>query len=72
VLPYLIYQLIDQQPSLVSHVWKKYDHGVERPFKGVNGWVALSTVFEDILQDPSLKNTYLIIDVLDEYETDFP
>jgi hypothetical protein len=53
-------------------VRKKYDHGVERPFEGVNGWVALSTIFEDILQDPSLKGTYLIIDALDECETDLP
>lgn len=51
---------------------KKYDHGVERPFEGVNGWVALSTVFENILQDPSLKSTYLIVDALDECETDLP
>lgn len=72
VLRGLIYLLIDQQPSLVSHVRKKYDYGVERPFEGVNGWVALSTVFENILQDPSLKSTYLIVDALDECETDLP
>jgi hypothetical protein len=72
VLRGLIYLLIDQQPSLVSHVRKKYDHGVERPFEGVNGWTALSTVFENILQDLSLESTYLIIDALDECETDLP
>ena len=72
VLRGLIYLLIDQQPSLVSHARKKYDHGVERPFEGVNGWVALSTVFENILQDPSLKSTCLIVDALDECETDLP
>jgi hypothetical protein len=72
VLRGLIYLLVDQQPSLVSHVRKKYDHGVERPFEGLNGWIALSTVFENILQDLSLKNTYLIIDALDECETDLP
>jgi hypothetical protein len=70
VLRGLIYLLIDQQPLLVSHVRKKYDHGVERPFEGVNGWVALSTVFENILQDPSLRSTYLIVDALDECGTD--
>lgn len=72
VLRGLIYLLIDQQPSLVSHVQKKYYHGVERPFEGVNGWIALSTVFENILQDPSLESTYLIVDALDECETDAP
>ena len=72
VLRGLIYLLINQQPSLVSHVRRIYDHGVERPFEGVNGWVALSTVFINILQDPSLKSTYLIVDALDECETDLP
>jgi hypothetical protein len=72
VLRGLIYLLVDQQPSLVSHVRKKYDHGVERPFEGVNSWVALSTVFENILQDPNLKSTYLIVDALDECETGLP
>jgi hypothetical protein len=72
VLRGLIYLLVDQQPSLVSHVRQKYDHGVERPFEGVNGWVALSTVFESILQDPSLESTCLIVDALDECETDLP
>jgi hypothetical protein len=72
VLRGLIYLLIDQQPSLVSHVRKKYDQGVKKPFEGVNAWVALSMVFENILQDPSLKSTYLIVDALDECETDLP
>jgi hypothetical protein len=72
VLRGLIYLLIDQQPSLVSHVRKKYDHGVDRPFEGVNGRVALSTVSKNILQDPSLKSTYLIVDAIDECETDLP
>jgi hypothetical protein len=72
VLRGLIYLLVDQQPSLVSHVRKKYDQGIKRPFEGVNAWVALSTVFENILQDPSLKTTYLIIDALDECVTDLP
>ena len=72
VLRGLIYLLIDQQPSLVSHLREKYAHGFEKPFEGVNAWVALSMVFENILQDPSLKNIYLIVDALDECETDLP
>jgi hypothetical protein len=66
VLRGLICLLIDQQPSLVSHVQKKYNQGAIKPFDGVNAWVALTMVFEDILQDPSLPSTYLIIDALDE------
>jgi hypothetical protein len=72
VLRGLIYLLIEEQPSLVSHVRKKYDQGVKNPFEGINAWVALSTVFENILQDPSFKSTYLIVDALDECETDLP
>ncbi|KAH8650399.1 NACHT domain-containing protein [Tricladium varicosporioides] len=70
VLRGLIYLIISQQPSLVSHVQEKYDQGAEKPFEGVNAWTALSTVFEHIMQDPSLENTYLIIDALDECQTD--
>ncbi|KAH8586508.1 NACHT domain-containing protein, partial [Bisporella sp. PMI_857] len=72
VLRGLVYLLIDQQPSLAAHLRKQYDHGGEKPFDGVNGWAALSTVFENILQDPGLKNTYLIIDALDECEIRLP
>jgi hypothetical protein len=72
VLRGLIYLLIDQQPSLVSHVQKKYNQGAKKPFEGVNAWVALTMVFEDILQDPSLPSTYLIVDALDECVKDLP
>jgi hypothetical protein len=72
VLRGLIYLLIDQQPSLVSHVQKKYDHAGKALFEDANAWVALSEIFASILQDPSLKSTYLIVDALDECETDLP
>ncbi|KFY11687.1 hypothetical protein V491_07098 [Pseudogymnoascus sp. VKM F-3775] len=72
VLRGLIYLLIVQQPSLASHVRRKYNQGAKMPFEGVNSWAALSMIFEDILQDSSLKSTYLIIDALDECETGLP
>jgi hypothetical protein len=62
----LIYLLIDQQPLLISHVRKKYDHAGKTLFEDANAWVALSGIFTCILQDPSLKSIYLIIDALDE------
>ncbi|KAH7330049.1 NACHT domain-containing protein, partial [Rhexocercosporidium sp. MPI-PUGE-AT-0058] len=62
----LIYLLIDQQPLLISHVRKKYDHAGKALFGDANAWVALSEIFTSILQDPSLKSIYLIIDALDE------
>jgi len=62
----LIYLLIDQQPLLISHVRKKYDHAGKALFEDPNAWVALSEIFTSILQDPSLKSIYVIIDALDE------
>ncbi|KAK4246698.1 nucleoside phosphorylase domain-containing protein [Corynascus novoguineensis] len=66
VLRGLIYLLVDQQPSLISHVQKKYDAEGDPLFRDVNAWVALSEIFIAILEDPTLPPTRLIIDALDE------
>jgi hypothetical protein len=72
VLRGLIYLLIDQQPSLISHIREKHDHAGKTLFEDANAWVALSEIFTNILQDASLNNTFLIIDALDECVTDLP
>ena len=72
VLRGLIYLLADQQPSLASHLRKKYDHAGKSLFEDANSWVALSDIFKNILQDTNLKTTYLVIDALDECVTDLP
>jgi len=72
VLRGLLYLLVDQQPSLISHIRKKHDHAGKDLFKDANAWVALSEIFTDILQDPNLNRTYLIIDALDECIADLP
>jgi hypothetical protein len=66
VLRGLLYMLVGQQPSLVSHIQKKYDHSGKTLFEDTNSWIALSEIFTDILQDLTLPNTYLIVDALDE------
>ncbi|KAK4246837.1 NACHT domain-containing protein [Corynascus novoguineensis] len=66
VLRGLIYLLVDQQPSLLSHVRKKYDATGNPLFRSVNIWVALSEIFTGILEDLTLPPTCLIIDALDE------
>jgi hypothetical protein len=68
----LTYMLVDQQPSLVSHIRMKYDQRGKTLFEDANAWVALSEIFTSILQDPSLNTTYLIIDALDECVADLP
>ncbi|KAK4461139.1 HET-R [Cladorrhinum samala] len=68
----LIYQLVSQQPTLISHVRQHYDVGGKRAFEDTNGWIILRDIFTAILQNPGLRMTYLIIDALDECVTDLP
>ncbi|KAK0720779.1 NACHT domain-containing protein [Lasiosphaeris hirsuta] len=72
VLRGLIYLLVDQQAHLLSHVRSKYDRADETVFKDANAWDTLLEIFTNILQDPSLKTTYLVIDALDECVTGLP
>ena len=72
VLRGLVFLLVDQQPSLTSHIRKKHDYAGKALFEDANAWVALSEIFTSILQDPSLNSTYLIIDALDECVGDLP
>ncbi|MCJ1468553.1 hypothetical protein MMC07_007182 [Pseudocyphellaria aurata] len=67
VLRGLIYLLVKEHDSLVSHV---RDHAGEKPLDGENHWWALLNIFDSIIHDPSLQNTYCIIDALDECVTD--
>ncbi|KAF2844283.1 hypothetical protein T440DRAFT_473517 [Plenodomus tracheiphilus IPT5] len=69
VLRGLLYMLVRQQPSLVSHVRKKHDLAGESLFNDANAWVALTEIFVDVLRDPSFRTTYLFIDALDECVT---
>jgi hypothetical protein len=72
VLRGLIYFLVDQQPSLISHIRTKYDQAGKTLFEDANAWVALSEIFTNMLQDPSLDYVYLIVDALDECVADLP
>ena len=70
VLRGLIYQLLDQQPSLISHVREQYDKAGRQLFKDVNAFVALSRIFTRLLHDPCLTRIYLVVDALDECESE--
>jgi hypothetical protein len=72
VLRGLLYMIVTQQPSLVSHVHKKHDYEGRSLFEDANAWVALTEIFVDVLRDPTLRPTYLVIDALDECVTDLP
>ncbi|CAJ2505653.1 Uu.00g130470.m01.CDS01 [Anthostomella pinea] len=66
VLRGLIYMLLDQDASLVSHMKKKYDVAGEGLFQGDNAWYALSKIFTNMLRDPKLHVVCLVVDALDE------
>jgi hypothetical protein len=72
VLRGLIYMLVFQQPSLVSHVYKKYDRAGKKVLEDANAWSTLHQIFINILRDPSLGVTYILIDALDECVEDLP
>jgi NWD NACHT NTPase-like protein/NACHT domain-containing protein len=65
VLRCLIWMMLVQKPSLISHLKKEYDPIGPRYFEG-NAFQALSKVFDNMLADPSLSRVYLIVDALDE------
>jgi hypothetical protein len=72
VLRGLIYMVVCQQPSLVSHIRKKYAHAGKSLFEDINTWVALVEIFTEMLEDPNLSAAYLVIDALDECVIDLP
>ena len=61
----LIWMMLVQNPSLISHFKKGYDPVGRRYFES-NTFQALSKVFENMLDDPCLSRVYLIVDALDE------
>lgn len=67
VLRGLIYMLIDQDPSLISHVRQRYDESGKQLFENPNAWHALSAIFVQMLQH--VEEPCLIIDALDECTT---
>lgn len=66
VLRGLLYMLVTQQPLLASDIQKQHERAGKQLFEDANAWVALRNIFTDILQDPSLGRTCLVIDALDE------
>ncbi|KAF6787049.1 hypothetical protein CSOJ01_15319 [Colletotrichum sojae] len=69
VLRGLIFMLLDQAPSLVSYIKKKYDIAGKALFQDKNAWQAMSEIFKDMLQDSNLQGVCLLVDALDECST---
>ncbi|KAK0730941.1 NACHT domain-containing protein [Lasiosphaeris hirsuta] len=67
VLRGLIHLLARRQPRLLSHLPEN-----TYPSDEAMAWIVLSKVLQEMLEDPNLKATYLVIDALDECVTDLP
>ncbi|GAB1312030.1 hypothetical protein MFIFM68171_02240 [Madurella fahalii] len=62
VLRGLIYQLVRQEPRLISYARREWDSKRDAAFQN---WTALSAMFEDMMKDAKLPTTYLVVDALD-------
>lgn len=69
VLRGLIYLLATKKRNLIRHIRKSYDVSGKLLFKDGNTWYALSTILQDILDDSSLARVYLMVDALDECDS---
>ena len=69
VLRGLIYLLLVQQKSLISHLCEKHNNAGRQLFEDANAFFALSKIFTDMLHDPRLTQVYLIVDALDEWNS---
>ncbi|KAF2262809.1 WD40 repeat-like protein [Lojkania enalia] len=66
VLRGLILLLVEKREQLIQHVQKRYETTGSKLFEGSNAIYALKEILLDILNDPSLPMTYLLVDALDE------
>ncbi|KAL5593174.1 hypothetical protein FOBRF1_012276 [Fusarium oxysporum] len=62
----LIYVLLEHQPSLISAIRPSYDKQKDRLFNSINSSELLGDILTTMLQDPSLRDTILLVDALDE------
>jgi hypothetical protein len=66
VLRGLIYMLVTQQEQLLRHVQKHYNAAGRKLFERPDVFYTLREMLLDIINDPTLPMTYLLVDALDE------
>lgn len=69
VLRGLLCSIFEQQPSLTSHLRTRYSRAGGKIFEDSNAWIVLTGVFSKFISDPLLPTTYILIDALDECDT---
>ena len=65
----LTYLLATQNPVLARYLRKRYDETSSRPFEGPNALYGLWRTLSEIAQDPSHPRVYLMVDALDECDS---
>src|SRR5467141_2506200 len=68
----IIYLLASEQPFLIPHLRKNYDHAGRKLFEDSSAFYCLSDIFRQMVQDPKLTAAYLVVDALDECEEGLP
>lgn len=72
VLRGLLYLLAVQRPSLLRYLRSKYESTGRRLFEGPDTIYSLSRILLDVLQDSDLPEIYLVVDAVDECDTNLP
>jgi NACHT domain len=72
ILRGIIYLLASQQPFLISHLRRDYDHAGRKLFENDSAFYSLSDIFRKMIQDSRLTTAYLVVDALDECEVGLP
>ncbi|KAI8944213.1 WD40-repeat-containing domain protein [Xylaria longipes] len=70
VLTDLIYRLVKESPLLLEYVQEKYGNFSQKVFENADAFYNLSHIITDMLQHPTSPEVILVIDALDECETD--
>ena len=70
VLRGLIFQLVDQEKRLVSHLRERYDSKGPKVFEDENALDVLLELLSNILKDQSLGTVYFMVDALDECDAE--
>jgi len=65
----LTYLLAKQNPALTHYLRKRYNETNSRPFKGLNALHGLWTILLEILHNTSLPKVYLLVNALNECDS---
>jgi hypothetical protein len=66
----ILYQVLRRQPTLFKHIRKTYDVHLEKLFTSVDALQNLWSILCNMLNDKALNKAYIVIDGLEECDTD--